>query len=79
MGFHLTKEAKEDIIRTFLEGAEYFGISQAEKYHAGLQHTYGILADHPKLRGNAMSSPRQCTCILFNPISSSTKSQRIMT
>ena len=59
MAFHLTKEAEEDIIRIFLEGAELFGISQAEKYHAGLHQTFGIIADHPEIarQRNELSPP----------------------
>ncbi len=49
MGFHLTKEAEEDIIRIFLEGAELFGVNQAESYHAALHHAFAIIADHPKI------------------------------
>jgi len=32
MAFHLTQEAEEDILRIFLEGAELFGVRQAEAY-----------------------------------------------
>ena len=49
MGFHLTKEAEEDIIRIFLEGAGLFGVNQAESYHAALHHAFGIIAEHPKI------------------------------
>ena len=49
MAFHLTKKAEEDVIRIFLEGAELFGTAKAENYHAGLHHTFGIIAHHPKI------------------------------
>lgn len=44
----LTQTASDDIATIFIEGLALFGISQADKYHAGLVSAFEFLADFPR-------------------------------
>ena len=48
MGYYLSRLAEQDLIKLFLDGAERFGVLQAEVYHDLLAHTFEFLADNPK-------------------------------
>lgn len=45
--FRLSREADEDIVRLYLDGAGQFGVEQAERYHADLHRTFVFLAEYP--------------------------------
>lgn len=47
-GYRLSGKAEEDIVAIFLEGAELFGIHQAEWYHDLLEKTFRFVADNPE-------------------------------
>jgi toxin ParE1/3/4 len=49
MAYRLTRKAIEDIIAIFAEGAQRFGLDQAEKYHVGLERIFLLLSDNPEL------------------------------
>ena len=48
MGYHLSRQAEEDLIALFLDGVEHFGLAQAEAYHDLLANTFEFLADNPQ-------------------------------
>lgn len=48
MAWYLSVEAEEDVITLFIEGAERFGLLQAERYHDDLEKTFEFLAAHPE-------------------------------
>jgi len=48
MGYYLSRLAEQDLIELFLDGAERFGVLQAEVYHDLLTHTFEFLAENPK-------------------------------
>lgn len=52
MGHRLTRKAAEDILAIFTAGVRQFGLAQAEKYHAGLEQAFLLLADNPELARN---------------------------
>ena len=47
MGYRLSRQAEQDLIELFLDGAERFGLRQAEAYHDLLAHIFEFLADNP--------------------------------
>lgn len=47
MGSRLSREADEDIIRLYVDGAGLFGVEQAERYHADLRRTLSFLGEYP--------------------------------
>ncbi len=49
MAFRLTSKAVDDISHIFLEGVRLFGMSQAEKYHLGMEKVFQLLALNPEL------------------------------
>ncbi len=49
MPYRLTGKAEEDIINIYVQGAQAFGIPQAETYHKELEHTFEILARNPQM------------------------------
>ncbi len=49
MTYRLTRKAEEDFINIYVEGAQSFGIAQAESYHEELVRTFEILADNPHM------------------------------
>lgn len=48
MGYRLSRKAEQDVIEVFLQGAERFGLLQAEAYHDLLTNTFSFLADNPQ-------------------------------
>ncbi|MEM1132935.1 MAG: type II toxin-antitoxin system RelE/ParE family toxin [Pseudomonadota bacterium] len=48
MTYRLSKKADEDIIRIYLDGAEQFGVAQADAYHASLERSFDFLAENPR-------------------------------
>jgi len=49
MTYKLSQKADEDIITVYIEGFRTFGATQAEKYHAELEHTFHLLSSSPML------------------------------
>ena len=49
MAYKLTREAEDDIIHTYLEGARLFGAVQAESYHRELEQIFKLLAENPAM------------------------------
>jgi len=49
MAYKLSRKADVDIINIYVEGVRDFGVVQAEKYHAGLERVFGLIADNPKI------------------------------
>lgn len=47
MPYRLTRQAAQDIIDIYVQGAEQFGVDQADAYHALLESTFDFLATHP--------------------------------
>lgn len=47
--WHLTKKADEDLIDAWLEGAELFGIDQADRYGDGFAAAFDLLAAFPEM------------------------------
>lgn len=47
MTYQLSQKAEEDIIQSFLIGAELFGETQAERYHEQLESCFQFLANNP--------------------------------
>lgn len=45
--FRLTREADEDVVRLYVDGAGQFGFEQAERYYADLWRTFAFLAEYP--------------------------------
>ncbi|WP_417471302.1 type II toxin-antitoxin system RelE/ParE family toxin [Maricaulis sp.] len=48
MGFKLTRAAENDLISIYLDGAERFGLSQADHYHDSLDRLFGFLGQNPR-------------------------------
>ena len=49
MAYRLSSSAEQDLIDLFLQGAERFGLLQAEAYHDLLANTFEFLARNPKV------------------------------
>jgi toxin ParE1/3/4 len=49
MAYRLTQEADDDITRIYLQGAEFFGTDQADRYHGELAVVFDLLARNPEL------------------------------
>lgn len=49
MAYKLSAKADEDIVEIYLEGLEQFGSTQAEKYHADLEKTFGLISVNPQI------------------------------
>lgn len=47
--YRLTQRADDELFEIFLYGFEWFGETQAERYRAGLQHCFELLAANPRL------------------------------
>ncbi|MGO9686132.1 MAG: type II toxin-antitoxin system RelE/ParE family toxin [Beijerinckiaceae bacterium] len=45
--FRLSDRARADLIDIYDFTEAKFGVYQADAYHAGLEHTFGLLADFP--------------------------------
>lgn len=51
--YRLSVRARADLLRIFAYSDARFGRYQAEAYHAGLEHTFRLLADFPGIGTNA--------------------------
>jgi toxin ParE1/3/4 len=51
----LTKRARDDLFDIFLFGYQQFGERQAERYAAGLEHAFSLLAANPRMGREAKS------------------------
>ncbi|MDX1456593.1 MAG: type II toxin-antitoxin system RelE/ParE family toxin [Marinobacter sp.] len=49
MAYYLSKDAETDIRNIFIEGAQTFGIQQAERYHDQLAEIFQFLSDNPRV------------------------------
>ncbi|MFT3967865.1 MAG: type II toxin-antitoxin system RelE/ParE family toxin, partial [Sphingobium sp.] len=49
MTYRLSREADEDIVRIYVEGARLFGCAQAESYHQELKSLFELLAANPRM------------------------------
>ncbi|MFC3076007.1 type II toxin-antitoxin system RelE/ParE family toxin [Shinella pollutisoli] len=49
MTYRLSREADEDIVRLYVEGARLFGHAQAESYHQELKSLFELLAANPRM------------------------------
>jgi toxin ParE1/3/4 len=47
--YHLSVRARSQLIDIYELTAVTFGAYQAEAYHAGLERTFGLLADFPRI------------------------------
>ncbi len=47
MAYRLSVKAENDILKAYLEGVRLFGVEQAEKYYADLEHAFEFLSDTP--------------------------------
>jgi len=47
--YRTTRQAGQDIIDIYVQGAAAFGIDQAERYHEGLVKAFELLAENPLL------------------------------
>lgn len=58
MTYRLSRRAGSDLIGIYVEGAERFGVAQAESYFARIERTLSLLADQPMIaRERAELSP----------------------
>ena len=51
--YRLSLRAERDLLAIYLYTEEKFGAYQAEAYHAGLERTFGLLADFPGIGTSA--------------------------
>lgn len=49
MGYQIARRAEEDIENLYVSSATAFGIEQAERYFAGLEAAFNLLAKHPRI------------------------------
>jgi len=49
----LSKRARADLLSIYADTYEQFGAYQAEAYYAGLERTFGLLADFPRMGQDA--------------------------
>lgn len=54
MGYRLTAAAEADIVTLYVEGAEFFGLHQADAYHEALGETFERLAEMPRMARERM-------------------------
>lgn len=47
--FRLSERAARDLIEIYDHTEQTFGAYQAEAYHAGLAHSFALLADFPRI------------------------------
>ena len=48
MTYRLSRKAEEDIVAFYVTGVREFGVGQAERYHAGLEHAFTFLSEYPR-------------------------------
>jgi toxin ParE1/3/4 len=51
--YRVSLRAREDLLNIYAESESTFGPYQADAYHAGLERTFGLLADFPRIGINA--------------------------
>jgi toxin ParE1/3/4 len=51
--FRLSLRARSDLVNIYARSEATFGRYQADAYHAGLERTFGLLADFPGIGTNA--------------------------
>jgi toxin ParE1/3/4 len=64
-GYRLTKAASDDIAHIYLAGLGLFGLTEADKYHAGLTAAFEFLVSCPRiarLREEIDPPVRACPC-----------------
>jgi len=47
VAYALSKNAEDDIIEIYINGASRFGIEQANHYHEHIEKMFELLAEHP--------------------------------
>jgi toxin ParE1/3/4 len=47
MAYSLSHKAEDDLIAIYVAGAERFGSAQAERYYAGMEQAFDMLAQFP--------------------------------
>lgn len=72
MAYRLSRKAEADIIQIYVTGVEAFGVDQAERYHQGLERTFGLLAEFPlaapervELRGSPRIHPYKSHIVIY--------------
>jgi toxin ParE1/3/4 len=48
MGYRLSRKAEDDLIAIYRTGIDEFGLAQAERYFAGLEQAFALLAVYPR-------------------------------
>lgn len=48
MGFRLSRQAEDDLVHIYVEGAGQFGAKQARRYHRLLEKCFHFLAENPE-------------------------------
>ena len=51
--YKLSRQAEHDVAEIFKSTQERFGAYQARAYYAGLERTFGLLADFPRMGASA--------------------------
>jgi toxin ParE1/3/4 len=51
--FRLSLRARSDLVNIYAKSEVTFGRYQADAYYAGLERTFGLLADFPRIGTNA--------------------------
>jgi toxin ParE1/3/4 len=49
VAYALSREAEDDLIEIYIEGASRFGVGQADHYHGKIEHMFGLLAENPRM------------------------------
>ncbi|WP_207539635.1 type II toxin-antitoxin system RelE/ParE family toxin [Sabulicella rubraurantiaca] len=49
MAYRTTLQADDDIIAVYVRGYQEFGLTQAERYHAGLIAAFELIAANPRM------------------------------
>jgi len=62
MDYAISRAAEADLIALYREGADRFGPTQADRYHASLQTAFEFLARHPQAarERSEISPPIRC-------------------
>lgn len=60
-GYRTTRLADDDMIEIYVTGAQTFGIMQAERYHADLVATFGLIARQHRLAPERQEFKPACT------------------
>ncbi|MEZ5825479.1 MAG: type II toxin-antitoxin system RelE/ParE family toxin [Geminicoccaceae bacterium] len=49
MAYRLSRKAEEDLLHVYLDGANRFGLEQADRYHDHLTGLFEMLSDNPRM------------------------------